>query len=198
MKRLLATTALACALQVTGSGLASAQEMYIGETRLVAFNFCPLGWFQASGQLLPISQYTALFALIGTTYGGNGQTNFALPNLNGRAPYGNDPTGSLGQPIGAVYGSPTVTLTIGNLPAHNHTLNASNAAPNGPNPAGNLLPTFTNPNDKIFAVTGSPANVPMAQNAIGLTGQNLPVNVQSPALAMNWCIAWQGIFPSRP
>src|SRR6202008_3861383 len=142
----LATTALGLALHVSGAGLASAQEMYLGETRLVAFHFSPVGWFQPSGQLLSIAQYTALFALIGTTYGGNGQTNFALPNLNGRAPYGNDPSGNLGQPIGAVYGSPTVTLTISNLPAHNHSLNATNAGPNGPSPAGNLLPTFPTAN----------------------------------------------------
>ena len=196
MKRLLATTALVCALHVTGSGLASAQEMYVGETRLFAFNFCPVGWFQASGQLLPIQQYTALFALIGTTYGGNGQTNFALPNLNGRAPYGSGTPG--GQPIGAVYGSSTVTLTVGNLPAHSHSFNASTAGPTTPNPAGALNATFPSANDKVYAPAGSPANTPMAQGAIGLTGQNLPVNIQSPALSMMWCIAWQGIFPSRP
>jgi len=198
MKRLLATTALVCALHVTGSGLASAQEMYIGETRLVAFNFCPIGWFQASGQLLPISQYTALFALIGTLYGGNGTTNFALPNLNGRAPYGNDPTGTVGQPIGTVYGQSQVTLTVSNLPAHSHSFNASSAAPTTPNPAGALNATFPSANDKVYAPSGSPANTPMAQGAIGLTGQNLPVSVQSPALSMMWCIAYQGIFPSRP
>ena len=197
MKRLLATTALVCALHVTGSGLASAQEMYIGETRLVAFNFCPIGWFQASGQLLPISQYTALFALIGTLYGGNGTTNFALPNLNGRAPYGNDPTGTVGQPIGTVYGQSQVTLTVSNLPAHSHMFNASTANPATPNPAGGLTATFPQSADQVFAPSGSAANAPMAATIVGVTGQNLPFSVQSPALSMNWCIALMGIYPSR-
>lgn len=195
MKRLLTTAALAAALCASHVGLASAQsQQYLGEVRNVGFNFCPVNWAQASGQLLAINQNQALFSLLGTYYGGDGVRTFGLPNLNGRTPYGN---GTPGQPIGALYGNTTMTLTIGNLPAHGHTLNASNAAPNGPNPAGNLLPTFTNPNDKIFAATGSPANVPMAQNAIGFTGQSQPISVQSPALAMNWCIALNGIYPSR-
>lgn len=90
MKRLLAIAALASALQVICADLASAQEVFLGEIRLFGFNFCPAGWVPAAGQLLPITQYNALFLLYGASFGGDGVTNFALPNLNGRAPYGWD------------------------------------------------------------------------------------------------------------
>lgn len=86
MKRLLASAAFASALTLTCPGLASAQEPFLGEVRLFGFNFCPLGWLAANGQLLPLNQFTALFSLLGTTYGGNGTTNFSLPDLRGRAP----------------------------------------------------------------------------------------------------------------
>jgi microcystin-dependent protein len=194
MKRLLATAALAAGLQITCAGLASAQEMYVGEVRLVGFNFCPVGWMQASGQILSIQQYTALYSLYGTTYGGNGSTNFGLPNLNGRAPYGN---GTPGQPIGAVYGNSTVTLTIANLPTHTHQLFGSQTGPSTNSPQGALSATFGS-NEKIYAPAGSPANAQFAQTAIGFTGQNIPISVQSPALAMQWCVAYTGIYPSRP
>jgi microcystin-dependent protein len=199
MKRLFATAALAGALHLTGVGLASAQQVdqYLGELRVTAFNFCPTGWFMASGQIVSIQQYTALFALIGTTYGGNGTINFALPNLNGRAPYGNDPSGSVGQPIGAVYGQSQVTLTSANLPAHSHQAFASSAGPSTNNPAGGLSASFPS-GENVYAAAGSPANVAFSPSALGITGQSLPFNNQSPALSMTWCIAWEGIFPSRP
>ena len=195
MKRLLTATVLAPALYLASIAVASAQEMYVGEVRLFGFNFCPTGWVQASGQTLAINQFTALFSLYGTTYGGNGQTNFLLPNLNGRAPYG---SGVGGQPIGAYYGSTQATLTVGNLPAHTHQMNASSAAPSVDNPAGGYPGTFTNAAQKIYAAPGSPANVAMGAGSIGLTGSNQPFSIQSPALAMMWCVATTGIYPSRP
>jgi microcystin-dependent protein len=198
MKRLLATAALASTLHLVGGGLASAQIPYISEVRLFSFNFCPIGWFQASGQLLPISQYTALYALIGTTYGGNGTTTFALPNLNGRAPYGSGSTGGLPPTtVGEVYGQSTVSLSANNMPAHTHQLYASSNGPATNTAAGGLsasLPT----GERGYAAAGSPANVTFSPNAVGLTGQNLPVNIQSPSLSMNWCIAYDGIFPPHP
>lgn len=195
MKRLFVAAALAPALYFGSITLASAQEMYLGEVRLFGFNFCPTGWVQASGQLLAISPNTALFSLYGTIYGGNGTTNFQLPNLNGRAPYGSGSPG--GQPIGALYGSSTTTLTIANLPAHTHQLNATSVAPSIDNPAGGFLGTFTNASQKIYAASGSPANVPMAPGAIGPTGGSQPFSTQSPALSMMWCVAMTGIYPSR-
>ena len=196
MKRLLATAMLAFTLTFTWGGFASAQEPFIGEVRLFGFNFCPRGWQQANGAVLSIAQNTALFALYGTTYGGNGTTTFGLPDLTGRAPvsFGSNPP--LGHPIGSVYGTSSVTLTVGQLPAHTHQYfgtsqtNASNA------PQGGLLPTFQT-SQHIYAAAGAPADTPMSPRAIGMTGNNQPVQTQSPALAMNWCVALSGIFPSR-
>jgi len=194
MKRLLATAALLGALHLTGTGLASAQSMYLGEGRLFATNFCPQGWATTSGQLLAINQNQALFSLLGTYFGGNGVTNFGLPNLVGRTPYGDGTPG--GQPLGAVYGSPTVTLTGGNLPAHTHQFFASSAAPTANTAAGGLSATFPS-TLKLYAASGSPANVAASPTAIGLTGGNQPISIQSPALAMTWCIAQTGVYPSR-
>jgi microcystin-dependent protein len=195
MKRLLAAAVLASALQMIGAGLASAQVVYMGEVRLFGFNFCPKYWLQASGQILSINQYVPLFSLYGTLYGGDGEATFALPNLNGRAPYG----WSISEPSpGTVYGSSTAALTVANLPAHSHTFNATTNPPVGPNPAGALSATFPQPTDKVYSATGSPANVVMG-NAIGPTGGNQPFNIQSPALAMMWCVAAEtGIFPYPP
>jgi microcystin-dependent protein len=195
MKRLLATAALVSALSITCVNLAAAQEQYLGEVRLFGFNFCPVGWLAAAGQILPINQYAALFALYGTTYGGNGTVNFALPNLAGRAPYGQG-SGGAGQPIGAVYGASTTTLTAAQMPTHTHQLAGSTAADTANSPAGALLPTFA-AGTHIYAASGSPANTPMAATAIGTSGGNQPFSIQSPALSLNWCVATVGIFPSR-
>jgi len=197
MKRHVARVLLAGALSAAGINLAAAQEMYIGEVRNFGFNWCPYGWLQAAGQLLPIQQYTPLYALIGTTYGGNGSTNFGLPNLSGRAPYGQLANGQ-GQPIGALYGNTQATLTVANLPAHTHQLYGSTGAATTYTLNGSLLATPTSTTLKVYAGSGSPANSPMAAAAIGMTGNNIPFSIQSPALSMNWCIATQGVYPSRP
>jgi microcystin-dependent protein len=197
MKRLLATAALIGALHLTGTGSASAQAQgaYLGEIRLFATNFCTTGFAPSSGQLLAISQNAALFSLLGTYFGGNGVTNFALPNLIGRTPYGSGTPG--GQPFGAVYGAPTVTLLTANLPAHTHQLFASSAAETTNTVAGGLSASF--PSGKnVYAAAGSPANVALSPSGLGLTGGNQPISIQSPALAMTWCIATTGIYPSRP
>jgi microcystin-dependent protein len=190
MNRLLATAALS-ALGFLCIGPASAQEPFIGEVRLLGFNFCPTGWIVANGQLLNIAQFQALFALYGTTYGGNGVQNFAIPNLQGRAPVGADPQ----QPLGAPFGASTVTLTMANLPPHRHQLFGSSTTGNVGSPSGALLGTL---GGKDYAPAGSPADTAMSANAIGLTGNATPVSTQSPSLSMTWCVALQGIFPSRP
>lgn len=196
MKRAVATALLTGALSAAGINLAAAQEMYVGEVRLFGFNWCPYGWLQAAGQILPIQQYTPLFALIGTTYGGNGSTTFGLPNLSGRAPYGQLSNG-VGQPIGAVYGQSQVTLLVANLPPHTHQLFGSSASETTNSPNGAIFATWPS-TVKNYAAAGSPANVAMSPMAVGMTGSGIPVNIQSPALSMNWCIATQGVFPSRP
>lgn len=195
MKRLFSTMALASTLHLACTGLAAAQEPYVGEVRLLGFNFCPVGWLSANGALLPINQFAALFSLYGTTYGGNGTTNFGLPDLIGRAPTGFGPPP--GPPLGAQYGAPSVTLLTQNLPPHTHQLFGSTAAGATYTPTGGITGTFP-ATDKVYAPAGSPANAPYATNAIGLTGNGVPVQTQSPSLAMNWCVAYVGIFPSRP
>ncbi len=197
MKRLLATAALVGALSAACVNLAAAQtDQYLGEIRLFGYNFCPYpGWMQAAGQTLAINQYTALFALYGTTFGGNGTTTFQLPNLSGRAPYGMA-SGGMGEPIGASYGTSTVTLNVSNLPAHTHQLYGSSGPDFAAAPSGALLPTYAA--GKFYTAANAPADKPMAGNAIGITGSNVPVTVQSPALSLNWCVAITGIFPSRP
>jgi len=164
MKRFFAAVAFACASQLACVGLAAAQQPYLGEVRLLPYNFCPTGWIMAQGQLLPISQNTALFSLYGTNFGGDGRTTFALPNLQGRAPYGP----SAGEALGTAYSASSVTLTTTNQP---HPLLATTA--------GQLLTTVKS-DEKIHA-----------------TGSNQTVTAQSPALALTWCVALQGIFPSR-
>ena len=172
-------------------------QPFLGQITVYPYSFPPMGWMDCAGQILPISQYTALFSLLGTQFGGNGTTNFNLPNLSGRAPYGQLANGA-GQPFGAVYGQSTVTLTVAQLPAHTHQLYGSSANPGTYSPSGALLATDANTAAKTYAIAGSPADKPMAVGAIGMTGSNQPVSVQSPALSMNWCIATTGIYPSRP
>jgi microcystin-dependent protein len=196
MKRHVATAFLAGALSVVGVNLASAQQMYLGEVRLFGYNWCPVGWLQAAGQTLPITQYTALFSLLGTSFGGNGTTNFNLPNLSGNAPYGQLYNGQ-GQPFGATYGTSTVTLTVANLPPHTHQLFASTGPEASNSPTGNWLPTYSSTAVKFYA-TSAPSTAPMASGSVGLTGSAVPFSIQSPALSMNWCIAITGIYPSRP
>jgi microcystin-dependent protein len=190
MNRLLMTMLLSL-LGFLGVGPVSAQEQYIGEVRLVGFNFCPTQWIPANGQLLAISSNQALFALYGTTYGGDGVRTFGIPNLQGRAPVG----ASAQDPIGAVFGNSTVTLTIANLPPHRPQLFGSSAGGGTGSPAGAMLGTLPG-ND--YAAAGSPADKPMSPNAIGSIGSGIPISTQSPSLSMTWCVAVQGIFPSRP
>ena len=202
MKRLLASAALIGAATITSVDLAAAQDQYLGEVRLFGFNYCPSGWLMAAGQTMNINQNTALFSLLGTYYGGNGVQTFALPNLQGRAPYGQGQ--GLGLPpytIGEVFGTTSTTLTLTQMPAHTHPLtvqlNATNAADTQTSPSGNLLAN----GPRTYATTGSPANTPMAAGAVsgtlGPTGGNQPFSIQNPGLALTWCVATVGIYPSR-
>jgi len=168
-------------------------EPFIGEIRILGFNFAPVGWSQCNGQLLPIAQNQALFSLLGTTYGGNGVTNFALPNLQGRAPVhtgtsGGVPSISIGQSGGAA----TTTLTVNQMPAHGHSVACSSIAGKEASPAGNYLAKKT----RDFAMASD--NNTMAAGMIGQTGGNQPIPTQSPFLGLNFCIALVGIYPSRP
>jgi len=163
-------------------------EPFLSEIKLVSFNFPPKGWALCNGQLLPINQNQALFALLGTTYGGNGQTNFALPNLRGRVPIHFDASHDLGEAAG----STAVTVNIQQLPTHTHTLNAQSADGTLPIPGGNVLARNVNNNY-------GPVNnlVTLAAGTISSVGGSQPHNNMMPYLVLNFIIALQGIFPSQ-
>ncbi len=194
LKLLALGATVAMGLNAVASAPALAQaEPILGQLTLFGTDWCPRGWAKANGALLPISQNAALFSLLGTTYGGNGQTNFALPDLQGRAPV----SYSANMPIGLATGSSTVTLTVNQMPAHNHLIVASSQGPSTGNPSGGSLATFP-PAQPIYSSSGTTPSVPMNAQILSHTGGSQPINVQSPILAMNWCIATVGIFPSRP
>lgn len=172
-------------------------DPFLAEIRLYPFTFAPRNWAFCNGQLLPISQNTALFALLGTTYGGNGQSNFALPNLQGRAAMGpgQGPGLSL-RDLGESGGSETVTLTPAEMPAHSHGLSSLPAPADTSSPAGGSLARVIG-----AAPYADPAGAPladMAPQALQPAGGSLPHNNMQPYLAVHFCIAMQGIFPSRP
>lgn len=166
-------------------------DPYIGELKIFGGNFAPVGWMFCAGQLLAIAQYDALFALIGTTYGGDGVSTFALPDLRGRAAVGQGSGYNLGQAAGVE----TVTLTSNQLPAHNHLALATGTVTNTASPAGATLAATQGAGQVLY---GPPTNLaPMAGSAIGTTGGNQPHDNMMPSLVLNWIIAVEGIFPSQ-
>jgi microcystin-dependent protein len=175
-------------------------EAYLGEIRCFGFTFAPINWALCAGQLLPISQYSALFSIIGTTYGGNGTTNFALPNLQGSVPmhWGAGP-GLSPTVLGDTLGSTTISLTGAELPAHVHTINSfQNTQTNGTKtntPASTNWIGDSDP-DAVYSLA-TPLNMPFSPNAIGFTGKGLPHENMQPYLALNFSICMNGIFPSR-
>jgi microcystin-dependent protein len=182
---------------ILSMGKANAQqvETFLGEIRMFAGNFAPYGWAFCQGQLLPIAQNQALFALLGTTYGGDGRTTFALPDLRGRVPVGFGQGPSLSnREIGEKFGSELVTLNINQMPSHNHTVNAVTTEGNQNLPT-NSLPANTKALDKEYSDAN--ANTTMKATMVNPTGGNQPFGVSQPSLGVNFIIALQGIFPSR-
>jgi len=169
---------------------------FLGEIRMFGGNFAPKGWALCNGQLLAISQNTALFSLLGTMYGGNGINTFALPDLRWRVPnhFGQGP-GLSNYTQGQVGGTENVTLLQGNLPAHSHPVHAVTAGGHQASPAANLPAIESTGTSLNFS--SSAANATMNAATIGNTGQNLPLPVIQPYLTINFIIALQGIFPSR-
>ena len=163
-------------------------EPFLSEIKIVSFNFPPKGWALCNGQLLPINQNQALFALLGTTYGGNGQTTFALPNLRGRVPIHE---GS-GHTLGEAAGTTSVTINLQQLPTHLHTFNATNNDPTATAPDASVVISKA-PNTN-YAPAG--ALVAMAQT-VSSVGGSQPHNNMMPYLVLNFIIALQGIFPSQ-
>jgi microcystin-dependent protein len=174
-------------------------DQFVGEIRIFGFNFAPTGWALCNGQLIPISQNTALFSILGTTYGGNGTSNFALPNLQGSAPLqaGQGPGLSL-RDLGEFGGEPTVTLLASEIPAHNHTARCFNGAGNLTSPAGNVAAMASVGRQSENRYSASAGTAPsMNPQAVAPAGGGQPHNNMPPYLVMNFCIALQGIFPPR-
>jgi microcystin-dependent protein len=168
-------------------------DPFVAEIRIFPFDYAPQGWAWCDGQLLPLSQNTALFSLLGTTYGGDGKSNFALPDLQGRAPMhpGQGPGLSL-RDLGEAGGSETVSLLESEIPSHAHTLAVSVRPADALNPGG-LSPGTGN---ALYAAPGPLAG--MAPEALAPAGGDQPHNNMQPYLTTYFCIALQGIFPSRP
>lgn len=190
-------------------------EPFIGQIQPFGFNFAPRGWATCDGQIISIAQNTALFSLLGTTYGGNGQTTFALPDLRGRSMIhqGAGP-GITPVVMGQAAGVENVTLTLGNMPAHNHALidgaahvattilatnnnNASNTVDNGSNGLGDSgsMPDIYRESPSGTIALGGVKSV--ISGVTGPSGSNIPVSIRNPYLTINICIALEGIFPSR-
>lgn len=170
-------------------------ETFIGTIELFGFDYAPRGWAKCDGQLLAISQNSALFSLLGTTYGGDGRTTFALPDLRGRAPIGigHGPGLSM-HTIGETGGTESVTMTQANMPAHSHALRASGSPGNAESPSGNV-PANSGLGSPVYS--DAQPNTVMNNEMIGASGGNMPMNNMPPFLAMNYCIALYGIFPPR-
>lgn len=170
-------------------------DPFVAEIRIFPFNFAPRGWAWCNGQLLPLSQNTALFSLLGTTYGGNGKSNFALPDLQGRAPMhpGQGPGLSL-HDLGETGGSETVTLLESEIPSHSHSLNFVNSTATSTIPANANFANSPQPNASVY--TNSTLNRKSA-GKLAATGGSLPHNNLQPYLTFYFCIALQGVFPPR-
>jgi microcystin-dependent protein len=172
-------------------------DPFVAEVRIFPFNFAPKGWAFCDGQLMPLSQNTALFSLLGTTYGGNGKSNFALPDVQGRAVMhpGQGPGLSL-HDLGETGGSEAVTLLESELPTHPHTLRANPNLGDTPVPAPNV--SLARPGTINVYQTTTNANLSaMAAESLAPAGGDQPHNNMQPYLTLNFCIALQGVFPPR-
>ncbi|MEO8669970.1 MAG: tail fiber protein [Tahibacter sp.] len=173
-------------------------DPFVAEIRMFAGNFAPRGWALCDGQLLPISQNTALFSLLGTTYGGDGKSTFALPDLQGSTPIGQGQGGGLSDRfLGESSGTPTVTLLSTEMPIHSHNLrgNFNPADVNDPSPARAMARSGTG----FLYQSNSTANLtPMNQQAVSIMGSSSPHNNMQPYLTVTFILAMQGVFPARP
>jgi microcystin-dependent protein len=171
-------------------------DPFVAEIRIFPFNFAPKGWAFCNGQILPLSQNTALFSLLGTTYGGDGKSTFALPDVQGNAAmHPGQGQGLSLHDLGEIGGSENVTLLESEIPAHQHTLRGTNTQGDNPTPGANIL---ARPGSTMIYQQNPSANlVAMAPQALPPAGGGLPHNNMQPYLTLNYCIALQGVFPPR-
>jgi microcystin-dependent protein len=164
---------------------------YLGEIKIISWNYAPKGWAFCNGQLLAIAQNQALFSILGTTYGGDGRTTFGLPDFRGRAPIHTG--GSVGAVLGQAAGEEFHTVVPSEMPAHNHFVSASSANANSGDPAGNLLAAVPS-----YLYRGSPSNATTLNPAsVSTGGGSQPHENRQPFLVLNFVIALTGVFPSR-
>jgi microcystin-dependent protein len=174
-------------------------DQFYGEIRMFGGNYAPQDWALCQGQALPISQYSALYSLIGTTYGGDGVTTFNLPDLRGRVPiHMGTGSGLTPRAIAQSIGAESVTLTADTLPSHTHTLDAGSATGTLYDPAGNILAGCTTTNVLQSYTTTNAAPIVMNPAAIQAAGGSQPHNNMMPTLCINFIIALEGYFPQRP
>lgn len=166
-------------------------EPFLAEVRMVGFNFAPRGWAFCDGQILPINQNQSLYSLLGTTYGGDGRTSFALPDLRGRTPIHVGSSNGTSHQLGQKSGEETHTLSVAEMPQHRHEVQASSANADAPIPGGNVLAAANNVYHDGTNLTG------LRSGAIAATGGGQAHENMQPYLALNFCIALRGLFPSR-
>jgi len=173
-------------------------DQFVAEIRIFGFNFPPVGWAFCNGQVLPLSQNTALFSLLGTNYGGDGKSTFALPNLQGSVPLqqGEGPGLSL-YDLGETGGQTTVTLISSELPAHTHALECSTAVGDQTSPVGHVPAVPPAQRGQNFYADAPGTKPAMNANLLAVAGGNLPHNNMPPYLTLNFCIALQGVYPAR-
>jgi microcystin-dependent protein len=198
MHRRAALVAWILALAALLHAAAARAQPHIGELRLLPYGFCPVGWLEADGRLLPIPEYETLFFLYGTTFGGDGVSSFALPDLRGRVPVARGAgSGLTPRTLGEADGSEAITLTLAQLPAHAHAAGASGEAPNATSPAGNLPARKSR--TPIYRISvDPPAVTPRAADAVGPAGGGQPVDNVPPYTVLRWCVSLFGIFPQQP
>ena len=171
-------------------------DPFIGEIRCFGFNFNPRGWTSCNGQLLPIAQNTALFSILGTTYGGNGTTNFGLPDLRGRVPiHAGNGAGLTPVQLGEQSGSESITLQTSEMPSHSHTFSGTTASADDKRPtAGSVFATAAA--GAYYAAPGAGLTA-IKPTTVAAAGGSLAHNNMQPYLALNWCICMHGVFPAR-
>jgi len=173
-------------------------NQFLAQIQPYAFNFAPKGWALCSAQIMSIQTNAALFSLLGTTYGGNGTTTFGLPDLRGRVALGQGQGPGLSNYVpGQIGGNQSVTMLQSNMPQHNHLFNVSNATSTTPLPAGNTLAQGGVLGTTAYNLYGASAGATMAAGMINPVGSSIPFSIMQPGLAVSYCIALTGIFPSR-
>jgi microcystin-dependent protein len=181
------------ALGVQDGARAQSIDNYIGQLQQFGTNWCPKYWAPANGQLMSIAQNQALFSLLGNNFGGDGVTTFGLPDLRERAPVGLTQS----NPLGTAYGQTWTTLTVGQLAAHTHDFDGDPTSGVSNSPLNSMMGDYP-VGQAIYGAAEAPLDTPMNAAMIGFTGGSQPIMTLSPILATSWCIALQGIYPSRP